>query len=61
MGNPKEPPPPPGHLGPLERGCVREGAFFGSLSEDPLPKGGGLERGLLPPPSPGTFFSPHPN
>ena len=33
MGNPKEP--------PLERGCVREGAFFffASLSEEPLPKG----------------------
>ena len=38
----------------LERVCVClcEGAFFGSLSEEPLPKGGELEKGLLAPPPP---------
>ena len=43
---PKSPPPP------LERGCA-----FGSLSEKPLPKEGGLKKGL-PPPHPTFIFPP---
>ena len=43
---------------PLDRGCVREGAFLGSMPEEPLPKRAGF--GKAPPPPP-TFVPPPPN
>ena len=48
--NPKSPHRPPA------KGGVRDGAFFGSLPEEPLPKGAGTEK--PPPPPPTSFISP---
>ena len=43
----------------LERVCVREGAFFGSLPEELLPKGGGaLGKGAPSLPPQRSFFPP---